>query len=1239
MKCQLRCLIVAALAGLVLVSAQETRSMLFGRVLDPQGASVPGTAVIVRNADTGATTTLTTSDSGYFEANLLMPGQYELTAQKAGFKKLLRKGVTLPVSWRLEVNLPLEIGGTTDTVSVTAEASLLETNAVSSGRVIDNKSLMELPVMGNSAMLLVKLAPGIQTGGVNNYLALHSNAGGSDYSVGGNVGGNAWTLDGSPNQGPGRRTAYLPYTDAVAEFKVETNNFDAGIGQSSGSAITMISKSGTNDFHGTATWQHWQQRWQGTPFFVKQAYFRRIAAADAVGNTALANQIRSTDKQPTGRSNNWGASGGGPLVIPKILNGRNKLFWFFTYNAFKDVKVEDASTFNRTVPTLKAREGDFSEMLLLPTASRYVIHDPLSITRDPARANNFIRTPFAGNVIPKSRFANPSYAAIMKLYPNPNVPIEPGQDPVNNYLASQTPYNWDYYAYSNRVDYNISSKWRMFGRWSINNFGPEDRGDWTYESARGLNLNGLVRNNKGGNVDLVYTQSATTLWNFNVAMNQFRELSIQPKILEFKPSDLGLPAYMDARAGNLAILPRMEIAGYTAISPSGLSTATRTRQNTAKIEGTFIRGSHSIRAAFDNRNQYRSGGGGGNTSGNFTFNQNWVRRNDDGFTPATDLGLGMAAFILGIPSSGSIALNDTYATHTPYYATFVQDTWRVTSKLTLSLGLRIEYEKGATERYNRMIGNFDPNYVPVFAKAAEATYAANPIPELPASQFKVVGGNNYAGVGGAPRQLYKNEVMWMPRVGVAYQLGTKTVLRAGYGSFFDTINVMNFGPNQFGYSRGTNMIVTNDFGQSWTYSGNANPANGGSPLRDPFPVRADGTRFDTPTRDALGGFARQGRGFDYVDFNQPHARQQRWMVGMQRAIGSRMVLSATYQGSYSDRVSLCTTGTINTCLFDTPLAAQYHGTGLTRNDANANNMNANVQNPFWVGNFKQGDYSPAVWADMNSNGFFTSNTIRKNQLLRAFPQMARVLNTTDARAFAKAHEMQISFEKRFSAGWNLNFAYTRLKLTEADFYDNEFDRERTERTSNDGRPHRLTMTTIYELPFGKGKKFMASAPRAVNAMLGGWQLAATYEYQPGPLLTFGNPFFYGADPSAIQVENKTWDRWFNTDGVGCNGRPAQLTGFEKCATFQANGPHVRVFPTRIEGLRQDSTNQWNANLAKNFKMTERVGLQLRLDALNVQNRSQMAGPNLDSNSTNFGRLTSQTAATNRWLQVQARMTF
>ncbi|MBI4906146.1 MAG: carboxypeptidase regulatory-like domain-containing protein [Acidobacteria bacterium] len=1195
--------------------------MLFGRVLDPQGAAIVSASVSIRNADTGVILKYTTNNSGYYEGNLLLPGNYEISVEMQGFKKLVRKGITLPVSSRIEVPLHLELGGVTETVSVTADAPLLETNAVSSGRVLDNKSVMELPVMGNSAVLLVKLVPGVQSSGVNNYLALHSNVGGSDYSVGGNIGGNSWTLDGSPNQGPSRRTAYLPYTDAVSEFKVETNNFDAGIGQSSGAAITMISKSGNNELHGTATWQHWQQRWQGTPFFVKQAYYRRINAAEAAGNSALANSIRNTDKQPTGRSNNWGASGGGPVYIPKIYNGKNRLFWFFTYNAFKDVKTEDASTFNRTVPTQNARNGDFSDLLNVATnPGRYVIHDPTTITRDPARPNNFIRTPFPGNIIPKSRFVNPSADAILKLYPMPNNSPAANQDPVNNYLASMTPYNWDYKAYSNRVDYQLSDKVRMFGRWSYNNFGPEDRSDWTYETARGLNVNGLVRNNKGGNIDVVWTKTSSTIFDFNLAMNQFREGNVQPYALSKKPTDIGLPAYLDQKASELHILPQMALGGYSTISPGGVSNWTRFRSMTFKAEATHVRSKHTLRTAFDVRGQFRTGGGGGNTSGNFAFSDTYTRRNDDGFTPSTALGHSMAAFLLGIPNGASIATNDTYATFNPYYAWFVQDSWRVSPKLTVNLGLRTEYELGVTERYNRMMGGFDPNFTPLFASAAQAAYARNPIAELQASAFQVKGGNLYTGVNGTPRNLYMNQLMWLPRIGVAYQLNEKTVIRAGYGIYYDTINVLNFGPDQTGFSRSTGTTITNNFGQTWNFPADANPGNFKSILNDPFPVRADGTRFDVPTGNTLGSMNRQGRGFGFTDYNQPHARQQRWRAGVQRQIGRNMVIDAAYSGSYSDDIS------IGQSL--TPLPQQYWATGLTRNDAVATSLNANVTNPFYINNFDRSQFPAAVWADMQTNGFFTSPTIRRSSLLRAFPQMNGVTRNTTPVGYTRSDEFQLNFEKRFSAGWNFNLGYTALKLREADFFWAEFDTAPTERPSNDGRPHRIVATGIYEVPVGRGKKFLGNLGRPMNLVIGGWQFAASYEYQPGGLLDFGaNVFYYGSDVNNVKNVNRTFDTWFNT------------ADFERTAGRGPNSFHVRQFQTRIPGLRSNMTNQWNANAAKNLRFTERVNLQLRLDALNVTNRSQMGGPSTDPYSTNFGRVTSQTSAVNRWLQVQARITF
>lgn len=1224
---------IALALGLVWLSlpgfSQETRSTLSGRVLDPQGGTVVGAVVIVRNADTGVAHTFTTNETGYYEAGLLMPGNYEITAEMAGFKKLLRKGLVLPVSSSLVVNLNLEVGGVTETVSVTADAPLLETSGVTSGRVLDNKTVMELPVMGNSAMTLVRLTPGIQTSGVNNYLALHSNVGGSDYQVNGNVGGNSWTLDGSPNMGPSRRLAYLPYTDAVAEFKVDTNNFDASVGQSTGAAVTIVSRSGANDLHGTATWQHWQQRWQGTPFFTKQNYFRSIAAAEAAGNRVLADQIRNTDKQPTGRSNNWGASGGGPVVVPKIYNGKNRLFWFFTYNAFKDIKNEDPSTFNRTVPTLNARNGDFSEMLSLPNSAQYMVYDPATVRPDPDRPTHYIRTPFGGNAIPKSRFVNPSYNAIVKLYPLPNNPPLPGQQPVNNYLASKTPYNWDYKAFSNRIDYQLNQSLRMFGRWSFNNFSPEDRADWTYETARGLNQNGLVRNNKGGNIDLVYAQSASWVWDLNAGINQFREGNVQPYALSFKPSDINLPKYLDDKAGAEHILPHMNVnvsgqTSYTSISPSGRSNWTRYRPITIKLGVTHVRGNHTFQGAFDNRYNFRTAQPSGNTSGNFNFSRTYVRKDDDGNAPSTDLGLAWAAFILGIPTSMNIQILDSYAMMTPYYGGFIQDSWRLSRKLTLNLGLRVEYELGSTERFNRLIGQFNPALTLPITAAAQAAYAANPLAELPASNFKVLGGSIYPGANDASRALQRAQLMWLPRIGVAYQLNPKTVIRGGYGVYFDTNNVLNFGPDQSGYTQTTSTPMANDpAGYVWNpLFGDNSPANFKSPLVDPFPVRADGTRFTAPTGNALGIMAKAGRGFNFTDYNQEHARQQRWRIGFQRQFGQSWVIDAAYDGSFSDRISIQHRLDI--------LPEKYWGSGLVRADALASDLSSNVPNPFRLSNFASLQQSlPAIYNDMSQQSFYTNATIRKSTLLRAFPQQngGGLNNNTVPAGVDKTHSFAVNLEKRFSRGFNLNFGYTALKVKERNFYYNEWDTEPSWRTSNNGRPQRIVGTGIFEFPFGRGKRFGGNAGRRLNLLIGGWQTAFTYEFQPGPLLDWGNVFYYGSDVSGILNVQRTWDTWFNT------------ANFERNSARTPNGSNRRVFPVRVPDLRADATNQWNGNMSKNIHLTEKVNMQMRLDVLNIQNRSQMNGPNTDPTSTNFGRITSQSSATNRWLQVQARVTF
>src|SRR5574340_198964 len=299
------------------VPAQETRGTILGIVRDPSEAVVPGAEITLTHTDTNTNLRATANAAGHYEAPLLMPGTYDVAAHAPGFKTYRRSGLVLTVGARLAIDIALEVGQAAETVTVTADTPVLETTTASVGQTFDNKSVSELPVLGNSVMLMAGLAEGMQRTGGYNYLGLHSTVGASDYRTAGGVGGNEWAIDGTPNTGHSRRSAYLPYTDAVAEFRVEASSFDASVGHTTGAYVSMQSTSGTNNYHGMVTENHWQQRWNATPSNDNAAYWGKIRAAEAAGNAALAEQLKKEPTQPSGRSNNSAASLGGPVRIPK----------------------------------------------------------------------------------------------------------------------------------------------------------------------------------------------------------------------------------------------------------------------------------------------------------------------------------------------------------------------------------------------------------------------------------------------------------------------------------------------------------------------------------------------------------------------------------------------------------------------------------------------------------------------------------------------------------------------------------------------------------------------------------------------------------------------------------------------------------------------------------------------------------------------------------------------------------
>jgi Carboxypeptidase regulatory-like domain/TonB dependent receptor len=1280
-----------------LVNAQETRGSILGTVTDPSGAVVSGATVIVTNTDTNISATLITNDKGYFEAPYQLAGTYTITATATGFKQYIRQGFVLTVNARAVANITLEIGTTSESVTVTADAPLLDTTTAGGSTTFSNQEIMDLPLQNNSALLLARSAPGIQWTGDAAYLGPHSNFSASTVNSAGGVGGNEFTLDGVPNSTSSalgvRRVAVLPYADTVREIKIESSPFDASKG-STGASISVVSNSGTNTYHGSATWQHWQQRWNATPTTLNQAYWGAIKAAEARGDMATAEQLRRKERQEPGRSNNWAASLGGPVRIPRLFNGKDRLFFFFSYNGLKESKTEDPRGVRFTVPTLKQRQGDFSELLAIDP-QRYQIYDPRTarnVTGGVCGRNSngtdrtcVVRDPFPNNQVP---ILNPLYKFYLPLIPLPNnVPGIVNADGLFNYLASGMPYNWDYKSYGGRIDYVISPRHRMFGRYNYNTF-LEDRNDWTYESMRGLHQNGLDRTNHAITLDHVFTINATTILNTAISLNRYREGDTQNAVQRsFGPDSVGLPSYLTERAGEFKHLPVLDFTTNTNTGQlTSYSDFSRTylqpgHFSTGTIRGelTKIHKNHSTRFGYDLRERIRQVNNPGNTSGSIQPRNTYLRETNITTTNGVGLlGLEWASFMLGVPGN-SVTVNktDSYYLTNKYYGFYVQDDWRVSTRLTINAGLRVEREAGFHERYNRAVVNFDPNAELPIAAAAQAAYAAAPLPELPPDQFVVKGGSVYLGQNGFDAS-HLSENMFMPRIGIVYMLNNKTVVRGGYGLFYDTNNVLNNELNQFGYNRDTSTPVSTTNGLSFTSSNLttaeciADVAVCTTIFNDPFPVRPDGTRFNVPFGNALGLMAGVGTGIGpsgvgYITRDWKHARQQRWRFSLQRELSKNMVFEFAYVGSRSDNISV-------TRRIDA-LPEQYWATGLIRNNALTENLNSQFPNPFNINNFASFQTSnPQLYQYMASNGFFTGTTRSRADLLRPFGHVTNSSYTRAPLGESRFNSLEFTLNKRFSRGMQFMASYVRVWNQEAVMFSNEFDALPEWRPSNNSRPHSVRLNATWDLPVGRGHRFLSNS-RVANIFLGGWRTSAIYNFRSGGAMDTGNWFYYGDDLRALvkSGDERNSDEWFNWQllpgaardytsanrsryearirqivpqsvltqmGNICGPQNNTACTYENVTptNFQPTNFHRRVFPQRVSFLQTPIANQIDLNISRTIPISEKLKMHFRTDFINAFNHVNYGGPNNDINSSNFGRITTQ-ANTPRWIQFQLRLQF
>jgi hypothetical protein len=1150
-------------------AAQEARGAIVGTVTDASGSIVPAAPVQVINKAMGTVLSLQTNQAGIYTATYLLPGTYQVTVELAGFKKVVRDNIEVRVGDRLTVDIQLEVGATEQSITVSEETPLLSTESASLGSVVDGKRVQELPIPHGNPYFLIGLSSGVsftrdprldrpfEPTHIVGYTMDGTRANRSDVTIDGAVA----TATANPGE---VISSYVPPADLVAEFKVQTATFDASFGQTEGGVTNISLKSGTNDLHGTLYYTNM------TPGLFANDYF------------ANANNIA----RPDFYYHRWGGTAGGPVWLPKLYNGRNRTFFMYGYEGILEARPRNNGT--PTVPTNEMKNGDFSK--LLAVGNNFQIYNPF--TRRAVSGGRFQQDPFPGNIIPASLFNPIAKKVLDTYYPSPLQPGNP--DGTNNYLRPELVEEADYYTHSVRIDHNITQNNRMYGRYSWYNR-TSTYNDYFDNPATGTYFWFI---SKSGVIDDVHTFNPTTVLNVRYGYNRFiRGTDGKASNIGFDLTTLGFPAsYNNLIPPEVRRFPRFDIAGYQGTAQGGESRPNDTHSLNATLSKTLR--THSIKFGTEFRSYRETQKYFGNDmTGRFNFDATWTRGPlDNSPTAPSSLGQSMAAFLLGLPSASNsyVAINASYAEQSVSWAYFVHDDWKVNNRLTLNLGLRWEYDGPLTERFNRSVRTFDASYVQPFEAAARIAYANNPTSEIPPSAFNVRGGLTFAGVGGEPRELYNTpKDSWMPRIGFAYRVASKTVLRGGYGMFFGFLGQRRGDVIQTGFSRNTNFIPTLDNGLSFIAT-----------LSNPFP-----NGLLQPLGAGQGYQTFVGQSITFFDTNPLRPYMQRWQFNIQRELPGGYVFDIGYVGNRGTHIE------IGQNLNVTP--QQYLSRSLVRDNPTINYLSANLQNPF-RGILPEG-----------ASGTFTGVNLSRERLLRLYPHFDAV-NHSRFDGYSWYHSLQMNLERRFARGYTIGLNYTFSKFMQATETLQSDDPRPTEVISDLDRPHRLTVSGIWELPFGKGKPLASNVGGFANTLIGGWQLNGVYTFQSGAPINFGNIIFYGADIKALNLppDQRSVQRWFNIDA-----------GFERAAALQLDR-NVRYFPLRFGFLRAHNVNNYDLSVIKNNRIRERLNLQLRFEFLNALNHPLFPAPNTTPTSAAFGQAVASTQANYaRRTQLQARFVF
>lgn len=1130
-----RIALVGTLAIIALLFAgvavgQDYRGKVQGNVTDPSQATVAGAKVNLKNVNTGLESARQTEATGAYSFDFVAPGTYSLGVEAAGFQKFLQENITVQTRGDVTINAQLTIGGVAETVTVSQQVSPIQFTTATMTTMVTGQLLKDLPVLARNPFTLALLNPAV----INRYWDVsHRNPfymwSNSGMDVGGSTAGkNDQLLDGVP-LGYGARGSYNASMDAVQEVAVQQNAVDSEFGFGAGGTLSLSMKSGTNDFHGTGF------------------YFGRNPALNAISN-------RLAGTESVAKNHTWGGTIGNPIK-------KNKIFSYFSYEQWKSTQPQN--TVN-TLPTDLERTGDFSRTFA-PGGGLRTIYDPLTTIYDPATAT-VTRTPFPGNVIPQQRM-DPTGKKIMADLWKPN---GPGDDitGINNYKKS---YYWwlKYWNISERVDWNISDKWRMYARFSkyqtrLDN--PNYGGTIAVRSDNGGIMDAL-----NAAADVLYIMSPRTTLDFRYGASYLEDEydSDWAKVPEsvwggLFPSGWYKPVLKDLPG---IYYPSFGFSGNGSVS-AGLGSwwQVRGRVHAPSVQMTHDRGKHHMKAGWQLRYTYDYNGLP--SVGGFNFNAVDTGNTFINFNPSNS-GSQFASTLLGVVNSGNANISPMFHNQYAQWGLFFQDDIKISRNVTLNLGLRWETESAPKDDQYMFSRYLDLN---------------NPIPELQGgvtmpSQVTAIAKVPYKYNGAwmftdnSNPRVYKNLNNFLPRAGIAIRLNDKSALRLGYARYAI--------PMKGAFTEGLGSIPLDGFSQVTNV---LSPVEGvpKTLISDPFPAS---NPVYAPVGKGRGRYTGLGNSASWFNQDLKRPINDRISISYQRQLPLKLMSDLTYFMNFG-----------HDQLYPNMWGGNY-GYDLNQVDPNLyytykGAMDAAVPNPFYH----------ILPVDKMPGSLPNQPTVSVASLLRPYPVYGSLNQQFMTGRSGRYKAIQIKIDRPFANGLSMILGYNYNNESRSEWFNApaQYANQLTMIDTRDPR-HTIRLGGTWEVPVGRGRKFLANSNRVVDAIIGGWATSHLMMWNNGPLLTFDQ---MNAPADSPAISNPTRDKYFDT------------SKFSQAAAYTP-----RTNPLYYGNLRGFGFWNLDSTLVKYFKLTERVKFELRMEFYNAPNVFMPSQPNLGVTSSTFGKST------------------